>query len=76
MILAGVIDEHGRRVGFGRAFNEILVEEWEQDIAPELKRCVTFPVQWAKHGALIIYLAVTPGAHHEIVLIVGGVFRF
>ena len=69
MILAGVVDEDGRRVGLGRAGLQILIEERLQHVAAELQRGVAFPFQRAQIVAVVIHLAVAPGTHHQVIVI-------
>ena len=44
MIFAGVVDEHGRGVGLGRAVFQILIEEGPQHVAAKFQRCVAGPL--------------------------------
>ena len=75
MVLAGVVDENGRRIGLGRALEQILIEEWKQHVAAKLQRGIAIPAQRAKRIGLVVHLAVTPWTHHQIVHGVGGVLR-
>ena len=69
MILAGVVDEHRRRVGLGRAGLQVLIEEGLQHIAAELQRGVAIPFQRSQIVGIVVHLAVPPRTHHQVVVI-------
>lgn len=75
MVLAGVVDEHGRRGGFRRAIDQVLVEERAQHIVAELPRGIAIEVQRTQRAAVVIDLAVPPRPHHQVVERVAPVAR-
>src|SRR5277367_2869112 len=64
MIFAGVVDEDRRRISFGSAVEQILIEEWKQNVAAELQRGVSIPEQRAERITVIVDLTMAPGTHH------------
>ncbi len=72
---AGVVDQHRRRVGLGRAVHQVLVEERLQHVAAELQRGIAVELQRTQRGAAAIDLTMPPRPHHQIVAVVVGVAR-
>ena len=69
VILAGVVDEHRRRLGRGRAGLQVLIEERLQNIAAKLQRGVAIPFQRSQIVGVGVHLAVPPRTHHQVVVI-------
>ena len=54
---------------FGASVLQILIEERLENIAAKLQRRIAIPFQRAEVVGVVIYLAVTPGSHDEVVVI-------
>ena len=75
MSVAGVVDQHRRRVRPWRTILQVLIEEWLDDVTPNLQRRVRVPVQRSERGSLPIDLAVEPRPHDEEIPVVRLVLR-
>ncbi len=75
-VLAGVVDQHRRRIRLRRAFDQVLIEERLEHVAAELQRGIAVELQRAQVACLVVDLAVPPRSHHQIIQVVAGIASF